>query len=66
METTSTTGFKIGILLLMFFEVFLGMIPKGCMQQNAKSGGTPWLSLLNCFSAGIFLSIAQVHTMPET
>ena len=60
------TGFKIGLLFVMFFEVFLGMIPKACSSSKSQEGGTPWLSLLNCFSAGIFLSIALVHTMPET
>jgi hypothetical protein len=58
-------GFKIGMLFVMFFEVFLGLIPKAC-STGKQALGVPWLSLLNSFSAGIFLAIALVHTMPET
>jgi len=62
----NTTGFKIGILFILFFEVFLGLIPAAFKSTKTKTEGIPWLAFLNSFSAGVFLSIALVHTMPET
>ena len=54
--------FKILMLVLMFLCCAFGLIPKGC-GACSNSGST--LSYLNCFSAGIFLTMAVVHMLPE-
>ena len=54
--------FKIVLLFVMIACCFTALIPKavpGCGQNETI------LSLLNCFSAGIFLSMSLVHIMPE-
>lgn len=61
-EGMSVKTFKIIMLFVMILCVALGIIPKVCgaCQKSERT-----LSLLNCFSAGIFLSMALVHMMPE-
>ena len=49
--------------VLMFLEVFIGLIPAKC--EACRKSVYP-LSFLNCFSAGIFISIALVHVIPDT
>ena len=46
----------------MILCVGFGLIPKawGACRNNRET-----LSLLNCFSAGIFLGMSLVHMMPE-
>jgi len=59
----SVTGFKILLLFIMILCVGFGLVPKlwgGC--RNSENT----LSLLNCFSAGIFLAMSLVHMMPES
>lgn len=56
-------NFKIIFSVVMFLEVFLGLIPAKC--EACRKSVYP-LSFLNCFSAGIFLSIAFVHILPDT
>ena len=58
----SVVAFKYAMLVVMVLCCGLGLIPKGC---GACSNSTNTLSLLNCFSAGIFLTMALVHMMPE-
>ena len=61
-KKTDLKMFKIWMALLMLVICFTGLIPKawkGCSRsENA-------LSLLNCFSAGLFLGMALMHMMPE-
>ena len=41
---------------------YIGVLPRvigSC--RNSKT----WLSVMNCFSAGVFLSIALIHLFPE-
>ena len=54
--------FKILMLVLMFLCCGFGLIPKGC-GACSKSNST--LSYMNCFSAGIFLTMAIFHMLPE-
>ena len=54
--------FKIILLFCMFACVFFGLIPK-VWSKCRNSENT--LSLLNCFSAGIFLGMSLIHMMPE-
>ena len=58
----SVSAFKYTMLFVMILCCGLGLIPKGC---GACSNSTNTLSMLNCFSAGIFLTMALVHMMPE-
>ena len=55
--------FKIIMLVCMFLCVGFGVLPKvwGTCRNNGLL-----LSLLNCFSAGIFLAMSLIHIMPET
>ena len=55
--------FKIGMLFLIWVCCILGIVPK-LIPQIANSPLT--LSLLNCFSGGIFLSMAFIHIIPES
>ena len=54
--------FKIVMLFCMILCVGLGIIPKlwGKCSDNEEI-----LSMLNCFSAGIFMAMSLVHMMPE-
>jgi len=58
----SVWTFKVLMLVLMFAECYLGLC-------TARVGGTMKnqtpLSLLNCFSAGIFLAMSLIHILPE-
>jgi len=47
----------------MIALVFLGLIPK---KLPACGNNERVLSILNCFSAGIFLAMSLVHIMPES
>lgn len=58
-----TRNFKIIMTVVMFLEVFIGLIPHKC--EACRKSVYP-LSFLNCFSAGIFISIAFVHVLPDT
>ena len=50
------------MLFAMILCVGLGIIPKlwGKCRDNEET-----LSMLNCFSAGIFMGMSLVHMMPE-
>ena len=54
--------FKIIMLFCMIVCVAFGLIPKlwGKCRDSENT-----LSLLNCFSAGIFLGMSLIHMMPE-
>ena len=58
-----TVNFKIILTVVMFLEVFIGIIPHYC--EACRKSVYP-LSFLNCFSAGIFIAIAFVHVIPDT
>ena len=55
--------FKIIMLVCMFLCVGFGVLPKvwGTCRNNDLL-----LSLLNCFSAGIFLAMSLIHILPES
>ena len=55
-------SFKIAMIFVFFIICLSGLAPKawGSCAKNETA-----LSLLNCFSAGIFLAMALVHMMPE-
>ena len=54
---------KIILMVCMILVVGLGFIPK--MWGRCRTNDT-LLSLLNSFSAGIFLAMAIIHMMPES
>ena len=57
-------SFKVIILLVMFFECFLGLTPHffgKCCKQNPYP-----LSFLNCYAAGTFFTMSLMHVLPET
>jgi hypothetical protein len=54
--------FKIVLMIFMFLECYLGLIPKKCAW--CTNSQLP-LSFLNCFASGIFLGMAVVHILPE-
>ena len=54
--------FKIILLFCMMLCVGFGLIPKFSTRCQKSENA---LSFLNCFSAGIFLSMSLVHMMPE-
>merc|ERR1711920_121767 len=55
-------AFKLWIAFVFFVICLAGLAPKawGACSRNDTA-----LSLLNCFSAGLFLAMALVHMMPE-
>ena len=55
-------GFKIGMLFAIWLCAAAGVLPKVVPQINSSP---TCLSLLNCFSAGIFLGMALIHVIPE-
>ena len=59
---TNLKAFKIWVTIIFFIICFAGLVPKvwkGCANNDTA------LSLLNCFSGGLFLAMALVHMMPE-
>ena len=61
-ELMSVQTFKILMLVLMFLECYLGLCT--ARAGSTMKNQTP-LSLLNCFSAGIFLAMSIMHILPE-
>ena len=59
----SVQNFKIILLFCMLLCVGFGLLPK---IAGNKCRNDQVLSLLNCFSAGIFLGMALIHMMPES
>lgn len=59
----SVENFKIILLFCMLLCVSFGLLPK-LLGNRCRSD--QMLSLLNCFSAGIFLGMALIHMMPES
>merc|ERR1740130_955836 len=55
-------SYKWLMLVIMFLECGLGLIPKCIPMTNRFENG---LTYMNCFSAGIFLAMSLVHIMPE-
>lgn len=58
----SVRDLKIIMIFAIFTVTLAGIIPilvKACKKSASA------LSYLNCFSAGMFLSIALIHMMPE-
>lgn len=55
-------GFKIVMLFAIWLCSLSGVLPKVIPQLNSNP---TFLSLLNCFSAGIFLGMALIHVIPE-
>jgi len=55
-------SYKWLMLVVMFLECGLGLIPK-CMPMTKRFENG--LTYMNCFSAGIFLAMSLVHIMPE-
>ena len=62
-EGIDVDTFKIIMLFCMIVCVGFGLIPK---LWNACRNSENTLSMLNCFSAGIFLAMALIHMMPES
>ena len=61
-KKTNVKNFKIAMIVVFWVICAAGLVPKawkGCARSETT------LSLLNCFSAGIFLAMALVHMMPE-
>ena len=61
-EGIDVDTFKWIMLVCMILCVGLGLIPK--LWGKCRDSETT-LSLLNCFSAGIFLGMSLIHMMPE-
>ena len=61
-EGMSMEAFKIIIIFAMFFCCFFGILPKVWPACNKSETA---LSLLNCFSAGLFLGMTIIHMFPE-
>ena len=61
-EGMDVDTFKIIMLFAMFFCIVAGLVPK-LWSKCRDSENT--LSLLNCFSAGLFLGMSLIHMMPE-
>ena len=61
-DEVDVDAFKIGIMFAMFFCIGFGLLPKVCKacRENKEA-----LSMMNCFSAGLFLGMALIHMMPE-
>ena len=55
-------NFKILMIFVFFFICFVGLLPKA-WKACARSDTA--LSLLNCYSSGLFLAMAVVHMLPE-
>ena len=55
--------FKIIMLLCMFFCIGFGLLPKlwGKCRDSENA-----LSMLNCFSGGLFLGMSLIHLLPES
>ena len=62
-EGIDVDTFKIIILFCMIVCVGFGLVPK-VWGKCRNSENT--LSMLNCFSAGIFLAMSLIHMMPES
>ena len=62
-EGLTPEAFKIIMLFAMFFCCGFGILPKVC-EACRKSENV--LSMLNCFSGGLFLGMALTHMMPES
>ena len=58
----SVRDFKIILLFSMIVTMGFGLLPRVC---GVCKGGDVILSLLNCFSGGIFLGMSLIHIMPE-
>ena len=61
-EPMNIVRFKIIILIIFIVICFAGIVPKAwsaCAKQENV------LSVLNCFSAGMFLAMALMHILPE-
>ena len=53
---------KISLIFILFFVCYLGLIPA---YSKYCRGSKVTLSLMNCFSGGVFLSMAFIHILPE-
>ena len=61
-EGVNVETFKIIMMVCMFLCIGFGLLPKVCkVCRESKEA----LSMMNCFSAGLFLGMALVHMMPE-
>ena len=49
-------------MIVFILICFLGIVPKASKSCSKQKN---LLSLLNCFSAGIFLAMALLHLLPE-
>lgn len=62
-EGINLDTFKIILMFSMIICVGFGIIPK---LWNKCRNNENTLSMLNCFSAGIFLGMSLIHMMPES
>jgi len=62
-ESYNLSGFKIGFIFVMFILAFFAAYAplKISFIRNSKTA----LSLIHSFGAGIFISIALIHLLPE-
>ena len=58
--------FKFIMMFVFFCTCQTGLIPKLCSLGPGSKRSETALSLLNCFSAGIFLAMAILHLMPAS
>ena len=63
MTSISVQNFKIIMIFVIFIVTLSGVLPLkiSCIRKSEAG-----LSYLNCFSAGMFLTIALIHMLPES
>jgi zinc transporter ZupT len=60
---TTLMKLKIGLIVLLFCIVYLGLIPA---YSKFFRSSKVILSLMNSFSGGVFLAMAFIHILPES
>ena len=60
---TTLIKLKIGLIVLLFCIVYLGLIPA---YSKFFRSSKVILSLMNSFAGGVFLAMAFIHILPES
>ena len=63
MALSSVTKLKVGYVFVLLAINFAGMLP---IRWKFFRANATFLSVLNCFAAGVFLAMAFVHILPES
>lgn len=58
----SLLSLKVALIFILFAVVYTGLIP--AYSKHCRSSAFT-LSLMNCFSGGVFLAMALMHILPE-